>query len=128
MRCLIRYQLREEETPAHHEFSTDASDTEQVILHLTAFLHPEVIFEFLPVQAGGKDSIAQLRDRMAHACDYLEQYCGLQSLSYMLLPEGATSAQGKWIHVLLSGQMPASPSSLSLSSPSSPEDSAQDRT
>lgn len=119
MRCLIRYQLREEQTPAHHEFSTDAADTEQVILHLTEFLHPEVIFEFLPVQPGGADSIAQLRDRMAHARDYLEQYCGLRSLSYMLLPEGASSAQGKWTTVLLSSQMPASPS------PSSPGDGTQ---
>lgn len=111
MRCLIRYQLREEETPAHHEFSADTADTEQVIQHLTEFLHPEVIFEFLPVQPEGMDSIAQLRERMAHARDYLEQYCGLRSLSYMLLPEGATSAQGKWTTVLLSGKLPPSPAS-----------------
>ena len=105
MRCLIRYQLRDEASPAHHEFITEASDAEQVIRHLTEVLHPEVVFEYLPMQPGGKDSITQLRARMAHARDYLEQYCGLQSLSYMLLPEGATSAQGKWKSVLLSGQM-----------------------
>lgn len=107
MRCLIRYQLRDEETPAHHEFSTEASDPEQVIQHLTEFLHPEVVFEFLPPGPGQEESITQLRARMAHARDYLEQYCGLKSLSYMLLPEGASSAQGKWTSVLLGGQISA---------------------
>ncbi|NUT60573.1 hypothetical protein [Herbaspirillum sp. C9C3] len=104
MRCLIRYQLRDEAAPAHHEFSSEAPDVEQVVQHLTEFLHPEVLFEFLPMRPGGKDSITQLRERMAHARDYLEQYCGLQSLSYMLLPEGASSAQGKWTNVLLGSQ------------------------
>lgn len=108
MRCLIRYQLRDEAAPAHHEFSSEAPDVEQVIQHLTEFLHPEVVFEFLPMRPGGRDSITQLRERMAHARDYLEQYCGLQSLSYMLLPEGASSAQGKWTNVLLGSQIPSS--------------------
>ncbi|UIN22947.1 hypothetical protein [Herbaspirillum frisingense] len=106
MRCLIRYQLREEELPSHHEFNAEAPDTELVIRHLTEFLHPEVMFEFLPVQPGAKDGITQLRDRMAHARDYLEQYCGLKSLSYMILPEGASSAQGRWTTLLLGGGEP----------------------
>ncbi|AYR23687.1 hypothetical protein [Herbaspirillum rubrisubalbicans] len=109
MRCLIRYQLREEDTAAHHEFTADSPDTEQVIAHLTEFLHPEVIYEFLPVQHGGENSIAQLRARMAHARQYLEQYCGLQSMSYMVLPDGATSAQGKWTCVLLSTELAHAP-------------------
>ncbi|ADJ63048.1 hypothetical protein G5B88_07760 [Herbaspirillum seropedicae] len=104
MRCLIRYQLRNEDVPAHHEFTADAPDLEQVILHLTEFLHPEVVYEFLPVQPGGHDTITQLRNRMNHARAYLEQYCGLQSLSYMILPDGLDSTQGRWATLLMQGE------------------------
>ncbi|HZG18635.1 MAG TPA: hypothetical protein VE092_01365 [Herbaspirillum sp.] len=115
MRCLIRYQLREEELPAHHEFSAEQPDADMVIQHLTQFLHPEVMFEFLPVQADSRDNIPQLRARMAHAREYLEQYCGLKSLSYMVLPEGASSAQGRWTTLLL-GNGESSPASATETS------------
>jgi len=70
----------------------------------TEFLHPEVVYEFLPVQPGGHDTIAQLRNRMSHARAYLEQYCGLQSLSYMILPDGLDSTQGRWATLLMQGE------------------------
>lgn len=100
MRCLIRYQLRDEDKPARYEFSDEAPDLETVILRLTEFLHPEVAYEFLPVQKNGADTVSQLRARIADARSFLEHYCGLQSLSYRLLQDGAPPSDARWSGLL----------------------------
>lgn len=106
MRCLIRYQLRGEDVVGRHQFCSDAPDLEQVILHLSRFLHPEVIYEFPPLSGDQRDSIQYLRQRMAHARHFLQQYCNLHSLSYLVLPEDADlareAAKGQWTTVLMS--------------------------
>jgi hypothetical protein len=43
---------RREETQPTMNSAPRASDAEQVIQHLTEFLHPEVVFEFLPLAPG----------------------------------------------------------------------------
>ena len=58
MRCLIRYQLRDEASPAHHEFITEASDAEQVIRHLTEFLHPGTTIDLLDLTGLSNVSLA----------------------------------------------------------------------
>lgn len=105
MCCLICYQLCDEVSLVYYEFIIEVFDVEQVIWYLIEFLYLEVVFEFLFMQFGGKDSIIQLCVCMVYVCDYLEQYCGLQSLFYMFLFEGVILVQGKWNSVLLSGQM-----------------------
>ena len=102
MRCLIRYQLRSETTMGRYQFCSEAPDLDQVILQLSRFLHPEVIYEFPPVQGNQQDSITQLRLRMTHARQFLQQYCGISSLSYMILPEDADTATGQWTTLLAS--------------------------
>jgi len=102
MRCLIRYQLRAEATMGRYQFCSDAPDLDQVILQLSRFLHPEVVYEFPPMQGNHHDSIAQLRLRMTHARQFLQQYCGISSLSYMILPEDADTTTGQWTTLLAS--------------------------
>ncbi len=85
-----------------YQFCSEAPDLDQVILHLSRFLHPEVVYEFPPMRGNHHDSIAQLRQRMTHARHFLRQYCGLSKLSYMILPEDADTATGQWTTLLSS--------------------------
>ncbi|WP_245200382.1 hypothetical protein [Herbaspirillum sp. LeCh32-8] len=101
MRCLIRYQLRDEDKPARYEFSDSAPDLEKVITRLTEFLHPEVTYEFLPIQKDGADTVTQLRARIADARAFLEHYCGLKSLSYRLQRDDAPPSDAEWSGLLL---------------------------
>lgn len=87
MHCLITYQLNGEDSLSHFDFWDESPDIEKIITRFSEFLHPEVSFEFQRSPDQAEESIAEIRNRMAHARTYLEQFCGVQHWTYQLVAD-----------------------------------------
>lgn len=84
MRCVIKFKLHREDHTSLFEFSGHDIDVYRVISEFTAFLRPELVYEY----PRPKDPLASkselVYERLKHAIDCISTDYGVQTWSYQV--------------------------------------------